>query len=648
MLARVVSAGFAVSLIELAAMLLDSTPAFARGVALIRAGWRLVAQLGANLSAWLPASFHRPLWPERPYDLLFYWAVAMLLGVLAVAVLVAPLHLLLGRSGRTRSAPSPWTLWLPPVAAAAVAGAPAVFLARRHLRYLWRDSTPGTLPWIAAGTGALLVLALLALVLRRGARRGDGLGAGGRSPAIVAMVLALALVGARSLLPQKDLRPDPPSEAANVLLISIDTLRADHLGAYGYARSTSPELDELASSGVLFESAFAPTSWTLPSHVTLFTGEEPAEHGVRTPTSRLPHAAVTLTEILSASGWATAGVVVGPFLNAYSGLGQGFDRYDDYTLLRRPEGSLRGSTARQTTEWAATWLRRWHRGAERTARTAAGERRPFFLFVHYWDVHHRYEPPAPWSERFDGDGHSATIPVRSEDPARARGLIDLYDGEIAHTDHRIGELLDLLAELGIAEDTLVVVTSDHGEELWFRGRQQHSSSLHREQVQVPLLLRWPGRLPAGLRIQRPVALSDVPFTVLDLLGVEAAALRRGGAADGPGTCGGHSLLPLVSDPTRAHRPARGTLRTGDRLSFRSDEWTFLVTEASGRGRREELYRRAEDPWELEDVASSHRDVLADFRSREAEWRSCWSDRSAGERSLDPEMERRLRALGYLE
>ena len=347
-----------------------------------------------------------------------------------------------------------------------------------------------------------------------------------------------------------------PARGPNVLLISIDTLRADHLSSYGYERGTSPRLDALAAEGVRFADCVSTTSWTLPSHLSLLTGLEISAHGVcddrlwnRPEGAGLPLRGTFAAEVLSAAGWRTAGFYSSLFLEAHWGFAPGFELYErvGHTIHSSTELRERFLALQEAGDVEA--LERWrderpeeleaegpkaHLGVDRTIewleeweRAESGD--PFFVFLHLFDVHDNYVPPPPFDELFDPDydgpidGRRITEPdslVQPDMPRRdLEHLIALYDGEIAWVDSQLGRLFDWLDEAGLADDTLVVVTSDHGEEFFEHGNKVHRNNLAREVLHVPLLMRWPGELPAGLVVPDAVSLVDVSSTIYSLLDV---------------------------------------------------------------------------------------------------------------------------------
>jgi arylsulfatase len=324
--------------------------------------------------------------------------------------------------------------------------------------------------------------------------------------------------------------------ASHVVLITVDSLRADHLGAYGYERDTSPRMDSLARDGTLFERALSSTNWTLPASAALLTGLSDSLHGVQDANRALAPGIPTLAQTLRGAGFATGAVVSGPLLHPQFGLDRGFDDYlncmsyldDDFAPLPDAHPNLhRQSHADVTGPCVVRRAREWleaHRDG------------PAFLWLHFWDVHYDYRPPPGYAERFDPDytgefdasdfAHNPEIRP-DMNPRDREHLRALYDGEIAYTDERIGEVLDALDALGLTNDTLVVLTADHGEAFFEHGHKGHRNELHAEEVRIPLILRGPG-VPVGVRRPGPAHVTDVAPTLL------ALALGQPRATPGPG------------------------------------------------------------------------------------------------------------------
>lgn len=352
----------------------------------------------------------------------------------------------------------------------------------------------------------------------------------------------LASLAACARETERDPRP-------NVLLISLDSVRRDMLGCYGadFPRSPSPNLDRLAAEGIRLEDAVSGTSWTLPAHATLFTGVPELVHGVEQDGQRLDDSLPTLAEELRAAGYRTAGVYSGPYLDPRFGFGRGFERYragygpelaaaargaaealarvhalDDSTPDEKSHGVLAANARAEHELEVAS-----HRDSSARVVTdllleelaaAGGEKRPFFLFAHYFDAHYDYVPPAPFDRELDPDYAGAVdggdfVRRLAAPAAGARDLAHLralHAGELAWTDAQIGRVLDELERRDLAANTLIVVVSDHGDEFLEHGGFGHRRTLYQEVVRVPVIVRWPDGLPTigpqgGLRTLACVA-----------------------------------------------------------------------------------------------------------------------------------------------
>ena len=347
---------------------------------------------------------------------------------------------------------------------------------------------------------------------------------------------AVGLSRATAALPSVTTSPAPP----NVLILLIDTFRADHSSAYGYDRPTTPRIDALAEEGVLFERAFATSSYTLASHASLLTGLFPHEHGAQwdTPLAFRDCACPTLGGALQEQGYVTAGFSSNPFwFTREHGFGQGFLVFDDYfhspvdafmrTALGRafeqlvlPRLGFLDIPARKRADFVNRRVLSWIDGRED---------RPFFAFVNYFDIHDPYLPPEPYRSRFAGRDVGGVVNWRLNgldpqlEPSVIQDEMDAYDGAITYVDEQIGALLDELDARGVLENTVVVVTSDHGEEFGEHGHMLHGHSLYRQSIHVPLIWWGPGRVPRGVRVPYAVSNAAVPSTVMDLVAGEPEA-----------------------------------------------------------------------------------------------------------------------------
>jgi len=402
----------------------------------------------------------------------------------------------------------------------------------------------------------------------------------------------------------------PPNKPRNLLVVSLDTLRADHLGSYGYAGAGTPRLDALARSGLRFETATTVVPLTLPAHSSLMTGTFPAWHGVRDNGGfYLDDEQETLAEVLRGRGFRTGGFVGAFVLDRRWGIAQGFDRYfDDFDLDAFAGAASMDAIQRPGAEVVAAaldWLQ-------------ADRDRPFFAWVHLYDPHTPYDAPEPYRSRFPST------------------LVGAYDAEIASTDAQVGRLLDALAADGRLAETLVVAVGDHGEMLGERGEQTHGFFVYEPATRIPLIITGPG-VPAGA-VRDQVRIVDVMPTALDLLGVKAPAAVQG-ASLRPLARGEHLGLVAHSESwyPRYHYG-----------------WSELRAVQDGRFKfikapRPELYDLEDDAKETVDRARDDPRRLEAFARVLAEVETRTASRSAakGPQPIDPETEERLAALGYL-
>lgn len=324
--------------------------------------------------------------------------------------------------------------------------------------------------------------------------------------------------------------PAVSKPGANVILIVLDTTRAKSMGLYGYARPTTPEIDRFAARGVVFDHALSTAPWTLPSHGSMFTGQLPRTIGGDWMAPTDPEQR-TIAEALYARGYLTAGFSANRgYTGGEFGLGRGFVHYDVH-------GSSFGDALRRTSVGAAlTPLARevfgrhdnlGRKSAEHVTRDALAwmsvrdRDRPYFVFLNYFDAHAPYLSPAEFSGRFSPTRPNGDIwsrPLDSWSPGEIAQLQNAYDGGLAYMDHHVGRLLDALATRGDLENTVVIITSDHGEQFGEHGLLEHSASLYMSLLHVPLAVVFPSRVPAERRVAASVSLRDLPATILDLSG----------------------------------------------------------------------------------------------------------------------------------
>ncbi len=406
----------------------------------------------------------------------------------------------------------------------------------------------------------------------------------------------------------------------NVILVSLDTTRADRLSCYGHFRKTSPHIDRVAEEGVLFTDHFSPHIPTYPGHTTMMTGRDVYAHqvtsqsGTPEPTPGIP----MLAEVLRERGYHTG---------AADNLGRWFARgFDDY----------------RTYSWDTAAKRDWRKGEAVTAaalgvlNAAAAQDRPFFLFFHFWDPHTPYLPPAPFDRMFyrgderDPANDSMDQLWKFENFSRyfaewLPGVTDIefpkaqYDAEIAYMDACLASVLTRMDELGVTHDTLLILTADHGEELdehghWFDHHGLYDTNLH-----IPLILRCPDRLPAGIRIGGLTSMLDVAPTILDLLNLGDLSEQH--------DMQGQSLAPLIDTPAATQRGTTDYLHITEntwmkKRGIRTHRWKLIVpleTPDVHGNSDVELYELVQDPGELHNIAVERPEIVARLTRLMDEW-----------------------------
>ena len=399
------------------------------------------------------------------------------------------------------------------------------------------------------------------------------------------------------------------ASAPNIILLSIDTLRPDHLGSYGYSRDTSPNIDRLAAEGGLFEDVVSTTSWTLPAHAALFTGLPDSVHGCYDTDRVISESLETMAERLQSAGYETGGFFSGPYLHPAFGMGQGFETYIDCSSfaalsqqVANATGSVRSARLENASHRDITSPRVYEESSKWLKQQAASDDAPFFLFAHLWDVHFDFIPPEPYDTMFDPD-YEGTVTgenfYHNEDihPGMAQRdlehVIALYDGEIAWTDMWIGKLLDDLDQLGLADDTVVIVTADHGTEFFEHGGKLHRHTLYEEVIRIPLIIRAPGRVDAGTRWDTPAVITDLLPTIMEIAGLPV-----------PTDVMGRSLVPVFD----GREPAEPRFSVSELITLGMNTRSVrhpdrkIITSADGTVERFDL---TADPTEQSPLAESH-------------------------------------------
>jgi arylsulfatase A-like enzyme/Flp pilus assembly protein TadD len=394
-----------------------------------------------------------------------------------------------------------------------------------------------------------------------------------------------------------------PSPKSNVVLITIDTLRADRLGCYGYTKAQTPNLDRIAAQGVLFTNAVSHVPLTRPSHASIFTGLYPFQHGIHDNiASPLNSKIPTLAETLKKNGYRTAGFVASFVINSQSGLQRGFDSYDD-----------RFDPKKQPTDFAMNLEKRGNEILEEFQSWKSSAPAPYFAWLHFYDPHFPYAPPAPYSKSF------------ADRP---------YDGEVAYTDELIGKTLKLLDK-----NTLLIITSDHGESLGDHGENAHSYFIYDATLHVPLIFYSPGKIPAKQKVTIQARLIDLFPTILDLVSIQQ-----------PSKMTGVSLRPWLNgqQPTDPANPSYSEAFTpwlhfgwSRLIGVRQNGWKYIEAP------RPELYNLDADPGELKNLYTHQNNRALEMK----QWLSksgAFENKptSGASQELDPEMLEKLASLGY--
>jgi arylsulfatase A-like enzyme len=440
--------------------------------------------------------------------------------------------------------------------------------------------------------------------------------------------LALAAVVGATVLPcAVSCARAPGSPPRAVVIVSIDTLRPDHLGCYGYARPTSPQIDRFREEAVLFEEAVAHAPSTLSSHASLLSSLLPPHHGASVlKRSAVAPGVTLLAEVLRDAGFATASFNGGGQLHPVWGLDRGFDIYESFA---ESDGRRLGEdTLRERLDAARGWLE-------------SVRNEPFFLFLHTYEVHHPYTPD-PERLALMETGYAGRLPgrisirvlekindgIKTLHPGDLEHIVATYDAEISSADAGFGELLELLRELGRYDSSLIVLTSDHGEAFGERGRVGwHGDTLYDEQLRIPLLIRLPGGRLGGTTERGQVRGIDLAPTLLSLLGLTI-----------PEGFGGVALDPASQATLDPGWALAGIDGSPNELAVRTPRWKWY------QGR---LYDLVADPGERADVASRHPEVERDLAGGLAEL--VRSREAAGETpvEVDDDLRERLEALGYV-
>ena len=427
-------------------------------------------------------------------------------------------------------------------------------------------------------------------------------------PILGGVALALGLAAVLAIGPGRRLFRHQSASPLNVLLITLDTTRADHLGCYGYGPAQTPHLDGLAREGIRFARVYCPAPLTLPSHASVLTGLYPATHGVRNNGHELASKWRTLAEILKGHGFATAAFVSSFSVDSRFGIGRGFEVYDD---TFQPQAPLKGANTERRAEETFARFSRW------LDKSGPGR---FFAWVHYYDPHLPYDPPSPYREASQGRP---------------------YDGEIAYMDRYVGAVLEALEAKGLRDKTLVVIAGDHGEGLGDKVETGHGIFLYEETLRVPLIFRDPKMFTRPGVVESAVRLVDVAPTILEALGLKAEAAGMEG----------QSLIPWIRNISRVDLDSlietfypRENFGWSELVGIVSGPWKYIQAP------RPELYDLKSDPGERTDLTALSPAKAAELRKGLEEGLlrlSAPPGTSGGQTAVRTNDQERLRSLGYV-
>lgn len=469
----------------------------------------------------------------------------------------------------------------------------------------------------------------------------------------------------------------------NVILLVMDSVRVTNLSCYGYDRPTTPNIDALAKQSTLYQQAISPGCWTLPVHASLFTGLYALNHGVTVSKDALPEQFPTLARRLQQAGYQTACFSNNAYISDATGLDQGFDTVEDVWRATNPRGiertnmSKRIKNLRSKGAWTKPIIALLH-GAMR-ARAVVKTRRsqkdsgarltnakiqswlresrrpdaPFFLFVNYMECHERYSPPYPYNRRFMPARFSPwrvaqVSPIKAEilnGSAKRRAddieiMRALYDGALSYLDDVIGELVRFVESLGVLDDTILVITSDHGDSLGEHNHLGHRMTLYEQLVHVPLVVRYPARFAAGAQVAQQVQLGDLFSTFLELAGADMSDVDANGF---------QSLLDPPPAAARSFTVAENTepisLNNTKTRMIRTDQYKYIWKS----NHQHELYDLTGDPSETQNVVAAQPEVARSLLEQLEAWERSLEDKHIETRraEYDETTLQRLRGLGYV-
>ena len=458
----------------------------------------------------------------------------------------------------------------------------------------------------------------------------------------------------------------PLERRPNIVLIVLDTVRADRLSCYGYGRKTTPNLDRIASEGVLYEQAISPAIWTLPSHVSLFTGLFPSKHGAHRAHQILDTPYVTLAELLGRNGYRSAAFFHPDWLGEVTGATRGFQEiygrsaWEGHSAEGMPPHAMSDKGSLKIASRATDWVRKTKNEG------------PFFLFVNLFEAHNPYDPPEPFRSRFLTPEVIHRMPEMNRNitkhytgqeqmgPEDFSIMGDLYDGEIAYLDEILGNLVEFMRQEGVLDETLLIITSDHGENIGDHGHWGHRYCLYETLLRIPLVIRLPGVFEKGARPVLSVQTVDLYPTIMDLLRLDEEGIR--------GELQGESLIPsaLLSRKrpfsVSEMMPMPGLRSYEGHPGFDASVFSYglrairqgghkLIWSSEG---KHEHYHLSWDPHELRNIFHARSEKAEELRTLLEEWEKSSEAASTPAYSIqkdtgvDDEIRSRLKHLGYLE
>jgi len=452
----------------------------------------------------------------------------------------------------------------------------------------------------------------------------------------------------------------------NILFIIIDAARADHFSCYGSANRTSPHIDQIAAEGVVYENAITAAGWTLPSHTSMFTGTYISKHGVSNENHVYDHKYILMPEVLKRAGYRTVGFCTNDWISDATGLSRGFSEFFNFQypkLIHKTKRFLNSLQIHGKDSWAFAI----NRNVKNWIHKNAGEK-PFFMFLHYGELHLPYQVPPPFNAQFlpKGMTYAEAQTVNQDPKAFYAGVAKmtardfeiskaLYDGALAYIDHRIFELYQYLKNLGQLDNTMIIISSDHGESLGDHGHFDHYYVLYEGLLRVPLIIRYPEKFPAGSRFPEAVQTLDLLPTLKEMLELRDPELNEMQGIP----------LPPFKNPGREFtiserfKDLKGLKKSypdrdlshlarwelDRKVAIRTKKYKLIASE----NYESELYDLEHDRLETKNLINEQPEVAKDLQNKIANWRQSFtvSNMPGKEAEFDDAVRKRLESLGYL-